>query len=531
MIVADFAGSARERGLQHGERLGAAARESRVLEFFRDFVENEALGGPTPVASRVLDALHRRFARGLSDEARALAAGFCAASGFPERDMLKALVMPDAINYLIGAAGSLRSLPTLGCTTVAAWDGYAANGRFVYGRNLDFVGNGVWDKNQLVARHRPDKGIPYVSLSSAGCVLDGITGVNAEGLTVDLHQHISTDVGVWPGGRPILDLGLEVLQFARTIEGAIGIVSRHPTTSGWSLVVTHWKQRRAAVLERSPRHFGVQHHRDGRFAFTNTYRHEPLRAREIDAPAFRESSRLREKRAWDLLEESKGRVDARVVASILGDHFDPERGRSRAFAQCIAYPNNLTSVVISPETGELWLGEGPAPMCDSAFRRVPLWEAAAGPGEILAAPRPNPHSAGLAAYVEAMKAWQLRRDRVGAAEALGRAVAQDPEDPAYRFMRGLFLGKCGEFKAAAENLEAGAALPDIPHRTESQRYWLARSLDAMGRRAEAVAHYRETAKTASFAPLRRAAEAGVRRAQKPSRRLVPDLVHADVHAA
>ncbi len=278
MKFAEFSGSAKARGERHGELFGAAARESGAMDFFRDYCEREALGGPTPVASRVLDALHRRFAARLSPDARALASGFCRASGFDEPGLLKALVMPDVINYLVGAAGRALSAPTLGCTTVAAWGDYTPDGKFLYGRNLDFIGNGLWDKNQLVARHRPDRGIPYVSLSSAGCVLDGITGVNEEGLTVDLHQHISTDVGYWPGGRPILDLGLEVLQFARTIEDAIAIVERNPTTSGWSLVVTHWKQKRGAVLERSPRHFGVQHHREGRHGCsTNTYRSEPLR--------------------------------------------------------------------------------------------------------------------------------------------------------------------------------------------------------------------------------------------------------------
>lgn len=532
MRIAEFAGSAKARGERHGELFGAAARESGVMDFFRDYCEREALGGPVPVASGVLDALHRRFAARLSPDARALTAGYCRASGTDERGTLKALVMPDAINYLIGAAGRATFAPTLGCTSVAAWGDYARDGRFVYGRNLDFIGNGLWDKNQLVARHRPDKGIPYVSLSSAGCVLDGITGLNEEGLTVDLHQHISTDVGFWPGGRPILDLGLEVLQFARTIEDAIAIVERNPTTSGWSLVVTHWRQKRGAVLERSPRHFGVSHHRDGRMAFTNTYRHAPLRAREIDAPAFRESSRLREMRAWELLEKSKGRVDATTVASLLGDHLDVERGRVRAFAQCIAYPNNLTSVVMEPESGRMWVGAGPAPMCDSPFVKVSLWGKDEGAVEHLALePGLSPaQREGFKDYVRAVTSWVNDRDHVRAAEAMKTAVARDPEDPAYRLMSGLFLLQCADWKGAADSFEAGAALPDLPHRSASQRYWRGRALDVLGRRAEAVALYAEAARTATFKPLVAAAQRGTRRRLAPSRRMMPDVFHADAHA-
>ncbi len=530
MRIEEFSGGARRRGEQHGERLGAAARESGVMEFFRDYCEREVLGGPVPFASAVLDRLHKRFARRLSPDARDLIAGFCRAARMDERATLEAFVMPDAINYLIGAGGRGMSIPTLGCTTAAAWGDYSEGGRFVYGRNLDFIGNGIWDKNQLVARHRPDKGIPFVSLSSAGCVLDGITGLNEEGLTVDLHQHINADLDYWPGGRPILDLGLEVLQHARTIEDAIAIVERKPTTSGWSLALTHWKERRAAVLERTPRRMAVQHHRDGRFAFTNTYRGEPLRAFELDAPAFRESSRLREKRAWQILEENRGKITAATIAGLLGDHLDCERGKTRAFAQCIAYPNNLTSVVIEPERGVLWLGEGPAPMCDSRFIRVPIWKGEAS-SEFLRneGSLGDGQREGLRGYVEAVKAWQLERDAAGAAAALGEAVASDPEDPAFRLMHGLFLLKSNEHAAAADAFEAGAALPDLPHRSASQRYWRARAFDALGRRGEAIALYREAARLASFAPLKKAAESGVHRARKTGR-IIPDLAHADAHA-
>ncbi|MBI4347326.1 MAG: hypothetical protein HY553_10755 [Elusimicrobia bacterium] len=532
MITETFSGDARRRGEQHGERFGPAIRESGILDFFRDYCESEVLGGRVPVASAVLHGLHRRTIAGFSPEARDSVAGFCRAAGLGEPDVLKALVMPDVINYLVGIGGRLTSAPVLGCTSVAAWGGHAPGGRFVYGRNLDFIGNGLWDKNQFIARHRPEHGIPYVSLSSAGSLLDGITGINEEGLTVDLHQHLTSEVDLWPSGRPILDLATEVLSRARTIDEAIGIIGSNPTTSGWSLVLTHWKARRAAVAQRTPRNFAVRRFDDGLMAWTNTYCEPALRARELEAPAFRESSRLREARAWQLLREHDGKITPAVVASILGDHHDLERGRTRAFAQCIAYPNNLTSVVIAPEDGVLWLGEGPAPMCDSAFVKVPLWQGTAVTRETIAAGAPlsEGQREAVRRYVDGMKAWQLRHDSGAATEALGCAAASDPQDPAFRLMHGLFQLIQRDYEGAARSFGEGAAHDDLPHRRASQRYWHARSLDVLGRRAEAQSLYAEAARGATFTPLRTAAEAGASRRRKSIGRILPDFIHADAFA-
>ena len=181
----------------------------------------------------------------------------------------------------------------------------------------------------------------------------------------------------------------------------------------------------------------------------------------------------------------------------------------------------------------MWVGEGPAPMCDSPFVPVRLWE---GEGEARGAPltlEPSLSPAmreGLTSYVGAVTSWVNGRDSVGAAGAMKSAVVLDPEDPAYRLMHGLFLIQCEDWKGAADSFEAGAVLPDLPHRAASQRYWRGRALDVLGRRSEAVALYGEAARTAAFSPLITAARKGLHRRQKPSRRMMPDVFHADVYA-
>lgn len=488
--AASFAGSERRRGEQHGERFGPAVRESGVLRFFRDHAEHEVLGGPTPLASSALRGLQSLLASRLSPSARELGAGFSRAAGMSEADLARALVMPDVLNTLIGAGARLTGAPALGCTSVAAWGGYTPDGRLLYGRNLDFLGHGYWEANQLAARHRPERGLPYVSLATAGCVLDGITGINAAGLTVDIHQHVNHATDLW-SGRPILDLAQQALQHCHTIEEAVEKAAGWPTSSGWSLVLTHWKEKRAAVVERGAGRWAVTRSEGESLAWTNTYRDPALRAGELANPAFRACSDARLARARRLLDEGRGRLTPSRVAALLGDHWDAGTGRWRAFAQCVSQPHNLTSVVIDPENGVLYAAEGPAPACEAGYRKVSLWDDS-GPGEALpreASPLSTGQRAGYAAYVSALAAWHVRRDPQAALRALREAAAHDPAEPVHLFMRGLFELKTGEPAAAARVFEAGEALPDLPHRRGLQRLWRRRALDsASGRRRAPAVH-------------------------------------------
>lgn len=523
--TAVFKGSARGRGEQHGALFGQRTRASGIMDFYCDYVARQAGGGV--LGSAALGLLHAHFARRLSPQAKELIQGFSLASGLDAPRLSRATVMPDVMNFLIGLNGRLTAAP-LGCTSVAAWGDYTQDGRLLYGRNLDFPGNGLFDRAPLVSRHFPDSGMPYVTVGTAGSVVDGITGINEAGLTLALHQHINTNVAYLPSGRCVLDLGLEILQHAATIEEAEALACGWGLSSGWTLMLTHWKQKRAAAIEITPKRVVVIHSKERRFVRANTFADPALRAREIESPSFRESSRLRQSRAEALLDSHQGRVDASVMASILGDHVDAERGLVRAFTQTIAQAHNMTSVVFDPERGLLWLAEGTAPVCDSPYRKVELWTQ--GPaGETLPI-RTDPLSSdqrrAVESYQKAVRAWELSHDAAAAMGALKDCARLDPADPGYLLMQGLFALKTGAAAAAAESFAAGSALPDITHRVQTQRFWRARALDLCGARARAVKLYEEVSRTAVSVALRRAAVVGAGRPYA-SGEIRPDFFHLD----
>lgn len=531
LLRAHLRGSARERGRQHGEIFGARVSESGILDFYRDFCAREVFALLPKPAGSLLDRLHGLFAGRHSSEINELAAGFAQGSGIESRRVLEGLAMPDVLNYLVGVSGKFLRAPTLGCTSAAAWGSYTPDGRLLYARNLDFPGNGIFERYPLICRHSPDQGIPYVSIGTAGGIADGITGINEEGLSVALHQHYTAESGYWPSGRPILDLGVEVLKNARDLSQAVSLCQAWPATSGWSLVLTHWKTKQACVVHKTARRTAVVHAQEDRLVHTNTFQDLPLRSTELLRPAFYESSRLRRKRALDILEQNKGRVEISTLAGLLNDRLDPERNLVRAFGQAIHQPYTVTSVVMDPERGQLWVSEGAAPVCEGPYRRVPLWDDSVSEETLAPAdPLPPAQRRAYGHYLTAYAAWQDRRDAPTAGEELKAAVAGDAQDPIYRQLRGLMALKTGDLETAEENFAAGAELPDIAHRRQAQRFWRARTLDLLGRRGEAVKLYESVAADRPVKPLLEAAQKGSRQyCRAEGLTVLPDFIYGDAY--
>lgn len=535
LIVADFKGDVRARAARHGELFADRIRESGIIDFYRDYCERHLLAHGHGSVKAAVGLLHSLCARRLSPEAREAVAGFSAAGGFDERLIAQSLAMPDVLNYLIGfGAKWSRRISSLGCTSAAAWGDYAKDGKLRYARNLDFPGNGIWDRFPLVSRHRPDRGIPYVTVGAAGSFLDGITGINQEGLTVALHQHISTDVAILSNGRPILDLAWTLLNTCRNMNEAVELARSWTPTSCWTVVLTHWKDRQAAAVELTPSRSSLQRHVDGLFVRANDFEDPSLKTDELDYPAWRESSRLRVARGQQILRKNKGSVDAAVMAGLVGDLFDIEQDAYRALGQTITQPHNMTSVVFEPEDGVLWAAEGQAPACQGPYRRVPLWEEKPA-GEFLEGLSDPllPHQRkAFQSYLGGVAAWQRERNPGEACKHLAQSTVLDPAEPIYRYLHGLVALTRENVPEALESFSAGASLPDFSHRRSAQRLWSARCHDIQEERSKAVAIYEDLSENISIKPsVRTAAKKGLSSAfsRDELTSIKPDFFHFDVY--
>lgn len=487
LLRAEFSGTERERARAHGELMRERIRETAMVPYYRSFCFR-FVPPKARLQSAAVEVMHAGFARLLSHAARETTAGFAEAMGIGAEEARRSFVMPDVLNALAGLSrGKGRTPPGLGCTSVAAWGPYTSDGRLLYGRNLDFCGVGVWDRYPLVARHRPKAGIPYVSVSSAGIVADGVTGLNEEGLSVALHQHCTSDVLILGRSRPILDLAAEVLRTCRTLEEAVALVARHPTTSGWTVALTSAKERRACAVERSAARWSRRDFADGLFVRANGYEDPALRRAEFPYPTLRASSEARTRKPKELLEAARGRVDAAALAGALSSRAGA--AEEPVYSQGVVQPNSLVSVVFDPERGEAWVGEDTAPVSGGRLRRISLWDDRQF-DETLESPVPGQRRLAELAYSRAYAGWEARGTPEASLGALDEAVSRAPKDAYMRVVRGFLRLRAGEPNAAAEDLATAAAFPDIPHRRASALLWLARAEDARGRRAEALAAYR-----------------------------------------
>ncbi|MBI5210496.1 MAG: hypothetical protein HY927_11050 [Elusimicrobia bacterium] len=532
LLVANLWGGPRERGEQHGELFGEHVRSSGIVDFYHGYCARH-LPRRRLLGRLGVRLLHSLVAGRFSPAAKQLIAGFSRAAGLDPGRVARGAVMPDVLNYLVGFSGKLTALPTVGCTSAVAWGDYTEDGSFIFARNLDFPGMGYFDRHPVVCRQRPDDGIPYVSLGTAGGVVDGITGINASGVIVALHQHISRDVAILAGGRPILDLGREVLQSARTIDEAVGIAGRWKTTSAWTLLLGSHKERSACAVEKTPGGAAAVRGGTGKFVRANDFATPALHSREIDYRPWRESSRLRVARADQFLEEHKGRLGPGLMAGLLSDRLDCERGVVRSFAQSIGQLHNMTSVVFEPAKGLLWVSESRAPAHQGPYRRLSLWDESPL-GETLEGVGPGleeHRQEALKVYIRAYVDWQERRSPAEMVGPLHDAIESDPEEPVYRYLFGFFALRAGHVESALESFAAGAAMTDIPHRTAAQRLWQARCLDLLGRRDEAVGLYGDLAKRDDLCRgLRQAAVGGMVRpyGRRSLDKVSPDFLYGDV---
>ena len=303
-----------DMAFQHGALLREAIPRG-PLPLFERYLEtllrNSPLGGAAGVVAELLDAwTRRRLTSRLPATMRATVAGLADGAGLREADVLKAYLMPDAVLYMMAIFGKLTrsplapgcACPPLGCTSAVVAPHRSARGQLLHARNMDFVGPRRWDAEPVVTFHTPEDGLRYATLSSAGIVGGGITGMNQAGLTFAVHQHFPAEVDL--AGEPVGLAGEQVLREARSLDEAVAILDRHHPMGGWTYVLVD--AQRAIAYEVSPRGRGVVRRivsmTDGYLGYANVYQHEDLRDAERGVyPAYVQANHARHRRVWEAL--------------------------------------------------------------------------------------------------------------------------------------------------------------------------------------------------------------------------------------
>lgn len=143
---------------------------------------------------------------------------------------------------LVGQRGDSMACTVVAIPVARSW---------VVGRNFDFEGGRIFDKEKIVKWTFPDAPgeNAYVSIIWAGMV-GAVTGVNENGLYISLNAAGSSDYK--RVGTPSTIVLTKVLQFAKSIDDAIDILRREQLFITDVFAIVDARNGRAFRIEKSP---------------------------------------------------------------------------------------------------------------------------------------------------------------------------------------------------------------------------------------------------------------------------------------
>jgi isopenicillin-N N-acyltransferase-like protein len=335
---------------------------SRLLLEQEDYMFSEmAKYVPSKIALFLIRAGVRLKYRHLSDYLspdRALEiAGLAAGSIDRHSDFLPTYHRIVFYHALHDITQGLEDSPLLGCTAFAAAGPATPNGHLIIGRNFDFEGPEIFDREKSVLFFKPVGKIPFASVAWTG--MSGVvTGINAQGIYVSINAARTDDKG--KDGMPVEILVREILENAKNLEDVIALVKKTPVMVPDFYLIGDGKTGESAVIERSPTRMEVRRSKDTTLLTNHAL--SPTFAGDAENDRLKRymTSGARLRRLDELVKRWHGQIDPRKALEILRD-------KKGAGGETLGLGNRNTldaiiathSVVVDATNLVLWVGEGP----------------------------------------------------------------------------------------------------------------------------------------------------------------------------
>lgn len=253
---------------------------------------------------------------------------------------------------------AMQNLMLVGCSSFAVWDSKTKDSTLYIGRNFDFYVGDAFAENKLIQFVKPDKGIPFASVSWPG-MIGVVSGMNIEGLTVTMNAGKSSIP--LKAKTPVSLVTREILQYASNLEEAVQIASQQKVFVSEALLIGSAKDRRAIVLEMSPKKITVYEPEEkDQLITTNHFQSESYKKDRRNQDHIKNSHSLYryQKIAQRLNEETE--VSEKEVAEILRDrsgwqHKPIGNGNEKALNQLLAHH----AVIFKPEDRLMWVSSAP----------------------------------------------------------------------------------------------------------------------------------------------------------------------------
>jgi isopenicillin-N N-acyltransferase like protein len=245
----------------------------------------------------------------------------------------------------------------VGCTSFAVNNALSSDSTLLIARNFDFyVGDG-FAEDKLILFLKPDKGYKFASYSWAG--LTGVvSGMNEKGLTVTLNA-AKSDMP-FTAKEPISILARNILQYAGNIQEAVDIAQKSETFVSESLLIGSAADRKAVVIEKSPKKMNVYESGKDYLVCANHYQGPVFKDDSVNIRNIESSdSKARFDRMNQLLQRSFP-LDTKEAAGILRDKNALNDqfigyGNAKSLNQLIAHHG----ILFKPENKEMWVSTPP----------------------------------------------------------------------------------------------------------------------------------------------------------------------------
>lgn len=362
-------GNSQEMATAHG-RIFKEHFSPEVTTYFSEKVDEAVDFLPSflkSLARYAISSIASGLYEGMPQEYRTNMKQFSKAADLPLSKINKALASADLGSWSYGFWGARSSIPLFGCTSV----GMVQDDHLVYGRNLDFEGTDVIDKNSLLVVHKPTT--PH-ELKRAAFVADGIhfsaiSAFNEAGVAIFLHQNFASDSSL--KGLSIMLLLDWVLKQSRTSEEAIDFLRDHRPGPMWTFVVVDLNRKKITGVEASNSAFGVRNSlsedHKSLFVQTNHLLTSEAQPKQLISYPLLRNSQIRYDQALRMLSAMPHPTPQKIV-DILGyqkeGHIDP------SLYDDIAKASTVHTVLLDADGNrepEIWLSRSLAPSSLGSF--------------------------------------------------------------------------------------------------------------------------------------------------------------------
>jgi hypothetical protein len=156
------------------------------------------------------------------------------------------------------------------------------------------------------------------------------------------------------------------------------VLKDNPRTTGYNVLVTDGKTNDGFAAEMNAKSIFRAGPRDGTLMRTNHYTHKKLSDEQMKLfyifyQGKKSDTFYRFERLETLLGQRAAAMDAPAAMEILGDKFNPEENKiSDTLKNTICKSNTLQSVVMLPQSGEIYVALKSLPAPDGGYVRLEL---------------------------------------------------------------------------------------------------------------------------------------------------------------